>query len=182
MGKGEWVASTSRGDRATARRRPEDTPTRPLGDEEQRKRFAREGQALSSLSHKNLIMFYRLGIWQNLYPYIAMEFLSGKSLLEEIQQTGPLEPRRALELMIQVCEGMEHAHRAGIIHRDLKPGNLMLVDKEVGLLKVVDFGLARLNGSATKQGLTQTGALIGSIHYMSPDQRRLADEPERLKK
>lgn len=140
------------------------------GDEEQRKRFEREGQALSSLSHKNLIMFYRLGIWQNLYPYIAMEFLSGKSLLEVIQQTGPLKPRHALELMIQVCEGMEHAHRAGIIHRDLKPGNLMLVDKEVGLLKVVDFGLARMDGSATKQGLTQTGALIGSVHYMSPEQ------------
>lgn len=140
------------------------------GDEEQRKRFAREGQALSSLCHKNLIMFYRLGLWQNLYPYIAMEFLSGKSLLEVIQQTGPLQPRRALELMNQVCEGMEHAHRAGIIHRDLKPGNLMLVDKEVGLLKVVDFGLARLDGSAIKQGLTQTGALIGSVHYMSPEQ------------
>lgn len=140
------------------------------GDEEQRQRFAREGKALSTLSHKNLITFYRLGFWQNQSPYIAMEFLSGKSLLEVIQQEGSLKPTRALNLILQVCAGMEHAHRNGIIHRDLKPGNVMLVESESELVKVVDFGLARMREVVATQGLTQTGALVGSIHYMSPEQ------------
>lgn len=150
-----------------------------IGDEEHRQRFFREGKVLSSLSHPNLLKVYRIGIWDDCFPYIAMEFLSGTTLRSAIDHRH-LTLERSLKLAMQICEGMQVVHAAGIVHRDLKPDNVMLVDVnessgEEGALpsvKIVDFGLARILGESSKmsQHLTQTGALVGSVYYMSPEQ------------
>ncbi len=143
-----------------------------LGDEEQRLRFNREGKILSELSHHNLIVVYRLGIWEKMYPYIAMEYIQGTSLRAAID-AGKVPVERCIKIAQQACEGMESAHRAGIVHRDLKPDNIMLLDEpEQDFVKVLDFGLARVLSDSGKmsQHLTQTGALVGSVYYMSPEQ------------
>lgn len=149
-------------------------------DSEWRSRFLREGKVLSRLDHKNLVRVFRLGVWQGL-PYIAMEYLPGKSLRREIEEHGKLSWQRALNIAIQICEGMECAHARRVIHRDIKPENIMLMlelpsqaesSQAVDSIKILDFGLARIAGTDTtrSQGLTRTGTIIGSVHYMSPEQ------------
>lgn len=140
-------------------------------DTEWRARFVREGRALSQLSHPNVLTIYRLGVWGGI-PFIAMEYLEGHVLMEELSD-GPLPWQRAVRIAMQICDGMSFAHQKRIIHRDLKPANIMLLNKpHADFVKVLDFGLARIAGSATtqSQSLTQTGSLIGSVHYMSPEQ------------
>lgn len=142
-------------------------------DAEVHDRLKREGLILASLNHKNLLVVYRFGIAGGCNPYIAMELLNGISLRELLSSGGPLAPSRALEIAAAVCEGMEYAHNRGVIHRDLKPENIMLTDEPAGnVVKVVDFGLARvLSGSdGSMQRITQTGALMGTTYYMSPEQ------------
>lgn len=137
-----------------------------IADSEHQERFRREGQILAELCHPNIRRCYRFGIWQQLYPYIAMELLQGCTLASLIAQTA-LPPHQVLNLGLQACAGMAHAHAHGIIHRDLKPGNLMIekINNEE-VLKIVDFGLARLlpDGAGNNQHLTQTGSQIGRAH------------------
>ncbi len=143
-------------------------------DAESQERFRREGKILSALSHPNILLFYRFGNWKNLFSYISMEYLQGTSLSQILQQHGGgIGAPRCIDIAIQICGAMDYAHRHQVIHRDLKPGNIVLLDEAgADVVKIVDFGLARLLEPAggISQHLTQTGALVGSIYYMSPEQ------------
>ncbi|MBY0548499.1 MAG: protein kinase [Candidatus Obscuribacterales bacterium] len=143
-----------------------------LTDEEQRTRFEREGRILSSLSHPYLLKFYRFGLWQNTFPLIVMEYLEGKSLREELDSIARLSIARCVSLTRKLCSAMQSAHDAEIIHRDLKPNNIVLLtENNDETPKIVDFGLARaLESGEQNQHLTQTGMLVGSVYYMSPEQ------------
>jgi serine/threonine protein kinase len=138
-----------------------------IGDHENLARFKRESAILSELQHPNILKCYRFGIWHNNIPYIAMELLSGQTLNKLV----PVPADRAIAIVRQICRAMDYAHQRNVIHRDLKPGNI-LVDTETNAIKVLDFGLARLlpAESNTSQHLTQTGTLLGSTYYMSPEQ------------
>ncbi len=140
-------------------------------DFEWRARFLREGKALSQLSHPHILSVYRLGLWHNV-PFIAMEYLEGTSLHCEIMRNR-LPWQRVAKIVMQICDGMAVAHQHRVIHRDLKPANIMLIeDAHTDFVKILDFGLARIASSSTtqSQSLTQTGSLIGSVNYMSPEQ------------
>ena len=146
-----------------------------ISDEEHVKRFRREARAISRLGHNNIVTFYHLGFTSDGVPYAAMEYLPGKNLGAILNEEDHLSPERCLHVMKQVCQGISHAHDAGIMHRDLKPANIILIDMpEPDFVKVVDFGLAKLtetSGLSTEK-LTETGLLIGSFNYMSPEQVR----------
>lgn len=144
-----------------------------ITDVESRARFEREGRALSEMSHDNILFFYQFG-FSNSVPYIAMEYLEGRSLRDIIDHEGKLDWQRAVEISISICKAIGSAHDRGIVHRDLKPGNVVLLNEpSPDFVKIVDFGLARaLPGDLTIQHLTQTGQLVGSVYYMSPEQCR----------
>lgn len=143
-------------------------------DESSAKRFQREAQAASSLSHPNVINIYDFGVVDGDKPYIVMDFLEGVSLESVVEENGAMPPSRAIPIMVQVCDAMNAAHDAGIIHRDLKPSNIMLTNtkKKEDFVKVVDFGIAKFNddNSQAQQKLTRTGQVFGSLVYMSPEQ------------
>lgn len=129
-------------------------------------RFAREARALARLNHSNIVSVFDLGRSGPLY-YFLMEFVDGVNLRQMLKR-GALAPREALALMHQVCEAIEYAHGEGVIHRDIKPENI-LVDPR-GRVKIADFGLAKLLGPAQTAQLTQAGQVMGSFHYMAPEQ------------
>lgn len=144
-----------------------------VGDAEARMRFKQEGKILSHLHHECLPAIYRFGIWGN-QPYIAMEFITGHSLRDELDKQR-LSVARALSIGLHICEAMQEAHTSNILHRDLKPSNIMLTesaDSETSdKLKILDFGLARiLNAEKCTADLTKSGMLIGTTFYMSPEQ------------
>ena len=142
-------------------------PVSSAYDRELRERFAREAQSAAALKHANIVTIYDIGEDAG-RPYIAMEFLEGESLAEIIRRRAPLDLARRLRLMIDLCAGLGYAHQKGIIHRDIKPANLMITAE--GTLKILDFGLARVAAGANQVALTQVGAIIGTPHYMSPEQ------------
>jgi serine/threonine protein kinase len=133
-----------------------------------RERFHNEIQLLCTLSHPNIVTVYDCVIGADDQPYVVMDYLRGRSLELLIAQDGPISVDRFFKIAVQVCGALDHAHRKGVIHRDLKPGNIVLVDDEMDFVKVVDFGLAKLNDANRK--LTQSGELWGSPPYMSPEQ------------
>lgn len=143
--------------------------------EDTRSRFAREARLLSSLNHPNVISVYSFGLLENSFPYIAMEYLDGRTLAARLQDDEPFPQNVLLEIFMQACRGISAAHDAGIIHRDLKPENIFLANSDGSgpgfVVKILDFGLSRqfVDGLSTSQRLTQTGALLGSVHYMSPE-------------
>ncbi len=132
-------------------------------DERQRRRFQTEAQSAGRLKHPNVVTVYEYGEFQG-EPYIAMEFVEGQTLANLIQSDGGLDANAQLDLLMQACRGLSYAHRSGVVHRDIKPSNLM-VDHE-GVLKIVDFGIAR----TTAQDLTATGQAVGTPAYMAPEQ------------
>lgn len=133
-------------------------------------RFTREGNVLSRFTHTHIPTFYEFGIWNEQLPYIAMEFLEGKSLRSVIDETGGISWTRCLYIITQICDAMESAHQSGIVHRDLKPNNIMLMTSpSADFVQVVDFGLAKLAQENQEKTITETGLLIGSIFYMSPE-------------
>ncbi|HJV48610.1 MAG TPA: protein kinase [Geothrix sp.] len=130
-------------------------------------RFLQEAQLQARVDHPNVCRVYEVGEWRG-QPYIAMQFLRGETL----QKAAPALPLEALlRHMVEVCEGVHAAHRVGLIHRDLKPANLMIDRLEDGSTRacVLDFGLAR---GAEGPGLTETGRVMGTVSYMSPEQAR----------
>ena len=135
------------------------------GEPDIRVRFFREAQTAARLVHRNVITIYDLGEDYG-SPFIVMELLRGWTLASYLNEASAADLERKVDLMIQLCEGMSAAHAANVIHRDLKPGNLFV--QFDGLLKVLDFGVARLASS----NMTSTGAQPGTLHYMSPEQAR----------
>jgi serine/threonine protein kinase len=156
---------------------------------ELKQRMEREARAISSLNHPNICQLYDIGS-QDGTDYLVMEFLEGETLADRLDR-GPLPPEQVLKYGIEICEGLEKAHRTGVIHRDLKPGNIML--KKSGA-KLMDFGLAKPTVSSTGGSsaapllsaahttsmasplaspgspLTTVGSIVGTILYMSPEQ------------
>lgn len=130
---------------------------------EMMERFLREARAAGMLNHPNIITIYDVGEEAGM-AYIAMEYLVGKDLGDEIEEKKHFEPDEAVKYGVQICEALACAHDQGVFHRDVKPANIFIPDK--GALKVVDFGIARTHDST----LTQDGALIGTPTYMSPEQ------------
>jgi serine/threonine-protein kinase len=134
------------------------------GDEEAQARFKHEARIAARLAHPNIVAIFDVGEDDG-RPYIVMEYVAGKSLSELLQEEGPLPPARAVAFVRQACDGLGHAHEAGVVHRDVKPKNMLLRDD--GVLKVVDFGIAR---AAEVPGLTRVGDIVGTPPYIAPEQ------------
>ncbi len=139
---------------------------------ELRERFLIEAQAAAALSHPNICVIHEVGESGD-HPYIAMEFVEGETLKDRIRK-GPLAPPEALTFVSQVASGLAEAHRKGIIHRDIKSANIMATEK--GQAKVMDFGLAKLQGGSS---LTRSQTTLGTVAYMSPEQARGGDVDQR---
>ncbi|MFO1445854.1 Stk1 family PASTA domain-containing Ser/Thr kinase [Bacillus sp. Bva_UNVM-123] len=135
-------------------------------DEEFIRRFHREAQSATSLAHPNIVSIYDVGEEDSIY-YIVMEYVDGQTLKQYIQQNSPLQVEEVIEIMKQLTSAISHAHQNHIIHRDIKPHNI-LIDHQ-GNVKITDFGIA-MALSATS--ITQTNSVIGSVHYLSPEQAR----------
>lgn len=130
-------------------------------------RFVREAQSLAKLSHQNIVTVYDFGQTDGVY-YFIMEYIDGINL-RQMLRTGKLGPRQALEIVPAVCDALQFAHDKGIVHRDIKPENIM-VDTE-GNVKIADFGLAKLlDTKTTSPMLTKADQVMGTMHYMAPEQ------------
>ncbi len=132
------------------------------------RRFQMEAQAVALLSHPNIVSIYDVGEEDGV-PYLVMEYVEGFNLKEIIRERGPLSATEAVNIGIQVCAALEHAHSKGIIHRDIKSHNILVT--QGGRVKVTDFGLARVL-SIPSVTMTQSGSVMGSVHYFSPEQAR----------
>jgi eukaryotic-like serine/threonine-protein kinase len=128
-------------------------------------RFRREAQAAARLNHPNIIAVYDRGEADG-RPYIAMEYLQGRTLKQVIQKEGPLPPERAIAVAMQVLAGLRYAHEHGVVHRDVKPHNVLVGDD--GRIKVTDFGIAH----AGDPQMTEVGSIVGTAQYLSPEQAR----------
>ena len=133
-------------------------------DEKFIRRFKREALSVSNLSHPNIVEVYDVGEEEGNY-YIVMEYIGGKTLKQLLQKRGALTLTEVLDIMSQLTDGLSHAHDAYIIHRDIKPQNIMIEDN--GLIKITDFGIATAINSTQ---LTQTNSVMGSVHYLPPEQ------------
>ncbi len=132
-----------------------------------RLRFIREAKGAGVLSHPNIVTVHDVGE-QGGRPYIAMELVEGPTLAELLREKKPVDTRLAVDLGIQLAKALDYAHRKGIVHRDVKPGNIMLV-RDTNTAKVADFGICRIDDSdATHK--TRVGDVLGTPHYMSPEQ------------
>src|SRR5271165_710737 len=150
-------------------------PPEKVADPERKQRFVQEAKAASSLNHPNIITIYDIGQAEGV-DFISMECVSGKTLDRMIPRRG-MRLNDALKCAVQIADALARAHSAGIVHRDLKPGNLMV--NEHGLVKVLDFGLAKLTETApagddeatrTLRPTTEEGKIVGTVAYMSPEQ------------
>ena len=133
-------------------------------DEKFVRRFQREALSASSLAHPNIVEMYDVGEDDGTY-YIVMEYVDGKTLKQLLKKRGSLTLSEAIDIMSQLTDGMAHAHDSYIIHRDLKPQNIMI--KDDGQIKITDFGIAMALNSTQ---LTQTNSVMGSVHYLPPEQ------------
>ena len=129
-------------------------------------RFRREASAAASLNHPNIVSVYDRGEAEGTY-YIAMEFLDGPTLKDEITRRAPLPEAEAIGYATQALDALDFAHRRGVIHRDVKPHNMVM--NEDGRLKVTDFGIARAGNA---QQMTEVGSIVGTAQYLSPEQAR----------
>lgn len=130
------------------------------------KRFKDEALSVAKLSHENIVNVYDVGYDNNL-NYIVMECIEGTTLSSYMEMTGPLEIKEVIEISVQICAALEHAHSNGIIHRDIKPQNILI--SKNGKIKVTDFGIAKVINTQT---LTTDNKAFGSVHYISPEQAK----------
>ncbi|MEW9124008.1 MAG: Stk1 family PASTA domain-containing Ser/Thr kinase [Thermotaleaceae bacterium] len=136
-------------------------------DEDFISKFKRESQAAASLSHPNIVNIYDVGNDDHDIYYIVMEYVKGKTLKQYIKEKGTLETEDCIHIAKQIALALQHAHSNHIVHRDIKPHNILITDDS--RVKVTDFGIAR---AATSSTVTNTGNVIGSVHYFSPEQAR----------
>jgi serine/threonine-protein kinase len=134
-----------------------------LDDQGVRESFAREARPVSRLNHRNIVTIFEIGEHNGL-PFIAMEYVHGETLASFLRRHPPVTLSRKLQIMEQICSGLEYAHRMGVVHRDIKPANIMIDDE--GTPKILDFGMARMGRSKN----TQAGQITGTLNYMAPEQ------------
>ncbi|WP_336084626.1 Stk1 family PASTA domain-containing Ser/Thr kinase [Nocardia sp. SSK8] len=135
-------------------------------------RFKREAQNAAALNHPAIVAVYDTGeatVDGGPLPYIVMEYVEGDTLRDIVRGKGPLAPRKAMEIVADVCAALDFSHKAGIVHRDMKPANIMI--NRAGAVKVMDFGIARAIADSSNP-MTQTAAVIGTAQYLSPEQAR----------
>lgn len=135
-------------------------------------RFRQEAQAVSGLDHPNIIHVHDFGVSEHGQPYMVMDFIEGQPL-SEVLKNKQLSVPAVVNIIIQLTEGLQHAHDRGVLHRDLKPSNIMITESDLEFpeVKIVDFGIAKILESESTR-MTQTGELIGTPQYMSPEQCR----------
>jgi serine/threonine-protein kinase len=131
-----------------------------------RARFVREARAAAPIHHENVVTIHKVSPDGAKFPYLAMHFVSGVTLNEKIDKTGPLPVKEILRIGMQIADGLAAAHKQGLVHRDIKPGNILL-ENGVERVKITDFGLARTTDDAS---VTQSGTVAGTPMYMSPEQ------------
>ena len=136
-------------------------------EEEYRTRFVREAKGAGILSHPNIVTVFDVGEHDN-QPYIAMELVEGSTLSDLLKDKKPQPVKNVVEIGIQLAKALDYAHKKGIVHRDVKPGNIMLI-KDSTTIKVADFGICRIESNDATQK-TRVGDVLGTPHYMSPEQ------------
>lgn len=146
-----------------------------VGDQTAQQRFRREARAAGRMQHPNAVTVTDFGATEDGYLYIVMELLEGRTLRDLMAHEGPLDPARAVSIMLQACAAVGAAHEAGLIHRDLKPANIFIEQRPnlPAIVKVLDFGVAKCaveEHDDDYKTLTQVGAIIGTPRYMSPEQ------------
>jgi len=129
-------------------------------------KFKRESMAAASLSHPNIVSIFDVGENDGL-NYIVMEYIKGKTLKDYIKEKGKIKYDEALRIILQISQALDHAHKNGVVHRDIKPHNILITEDNI--IKVTDFGIAR---ASTFNTVTNTGKVMGSVHYLSPEQAR----------
>jgi serine/threonine protein kinase len=135
-------------------------------DQEARERFIQEAQSASALDHPNIYTIHEIGRTADQQMFITMSYYEGETLKEKISR-GPLPAKIVVNIASQIAAGISKAHDNGIIHRDIKPANIFIT--EDGIVKILDFGLAKLSGQAQ---LTKSGSTLGTVAYMSPEQSK----------
>lgn len=130
-------------------------------------RAKREAETMSRLHHPHIVQTIAHGPWEDGY-YLAMELLEGRSLTNYVRDT-KADPNTCLRLLLQLCSAVRHAHRLGIVHRDLKAANVLVVDEDGPMVKLIDFGVVKVDGLASLSG---TNTLLGSVHTMPPEHVR----------
>ncbi len=137
-------------------------------------RFQHEAKVACQLSHANIVVVHDFGMTDEKMLYLVMDFVEGQTLGQILDDRASLPVERVIEIGFQLCDGLEYAHEQGLIHRDLKPSNIMIVQGRDGQeqVKILDFGLAKFIGEGKQQALSQTGYMLGSGYYMSPEQCR----------
>jgi serine/threonine protein kinase len=161
-------------------------PTSLINDEDRLRRFEREARSASALNHPNVCVIYEIGEAENGRPFITMEHIDGATLRRRFAE-GPLKLTEAIDIAVQIASALAAAHQAGVVHRDIKPENIML--RRDGYVKVLDFGLAKLTERYAMESdseaptfhvfSTHSGQLIGTTHYLSPEQARRQQVDER---
>ena len=136
-----------------------------IDDQESLKRFQREAISTTELSHENIVSIYDVG--EGAHPFIVMEYVDGTDLKTYIKDHYPIPNDTIIDIMSQILSGIEYAHSRGIIHRDIKPQNILMDSN--GQVKITDFGIAL---AVSQHSITQTNSLLGTVHYMSPEQAR----------
>ncbi|HNB23727.1 MAG TPA: serine/threonine-protein kinase, partial [Candidatus Melainabacteria bacterium] len=138
------------------------------------RRFQKEAKLTSTLDHPNVVKIISFGVSKDGQPYLVMEYLEGLSLADELKQNGRLKLQKFKDVFLPILSALKQAHELGLVHRDIKPGNIMICRNDTGTetVKLVDFGIAKFfgEGQSETQRLTQTGAVLGSPAYMSPEQ------------